>query len=110
VLERAIEQLLTGDLAYRLQRRLEDTSYYFGRTGKRAQAGWAAAAAAKLRDHVEMKRIAFFQLFMRAQLGALLAEQQQKQQEQPRLIMTPAEMMRARAAAQARMAHRGRLR
>lgn len=110
VLERAIEQLLTGDLAYRLRRRLEDTAYYFARTGKRAQAAWATAAAAKLRDQVGLKRIAFFQLFMRAQLGAILAEQQEKQQGQPRLIMTPAEMMRARAAAQARMAQRGRLR
>ena len=110
VLERAIEQLLTGDLGYRMRRRLEDTAYYFARSGKRAQAGWAVAAAAKLRDHVELKRIAFFQLFMRAQLGAILIEQQEKQQEQPRLIMTPAEMMRARAAAQARMAQRGRLR
>jgi hypothetical protein len=110
VLERAIEQLLTGDLAYRLRRRLEDTAYYFARTGKRMQAVWAVAAAAKLRDQVELKRIAFFQLFMRAQLGAILAEQEEKQQDQPRLIMTPAEMMRARAAAQARMAQRGRLR
>ncbi len=110
VLERAIEQLLTGDVAYRLRRRLEDTAYYFARTGKRMQAGWAAAAAAKLRDQVELKRIAFFQLFMRAQLGAILAEQQEKQQEEPRLIMTPAEMMRARAAAQARMAQHGRMR
>jgi hypothetical protein len=110
VLERALGQLLTGDLAYRLRRRLEDTAYYFARTGKRRQAGWAVAAAAKLRDQVELKRIALFQLFMRAQLGALLTEQQEKQQEQPRLIMTPAEMMRARAAAQARMAQRGRLR
>jgi hypothetical protein len=110
VLERAIEQLLTGDLAYRLRRRLEDTAYYFARTGKRTQAIWAVAAAAKLRDQVELKRIAFFQIFMRAQLGALLAEQQEKQQEEPRLIMTPAEMMRARAAAQARMSQRGRMR
>jgi hypothetical protein len=110
VLERAIEQLLAGDLAYRLQRRFEDTAYYFARSGKSVQAAWAVAAAAKLRDHAELKRIAFFQLFMRAQLGTILAEQQEKQQEQPRLIMTPAEMMRARAAAQARMAQRGRLR
>ena len=110
VLDRAIEQLLTGDLGYRLRRRLEDAAYYFARTGKRAQAGWAVAAAAKLRDGVELKRMAFFQLYMRAQLGAVLAEQQEKQQEQPRLIMTPAEMMRARAAARARMAQRGRLR
>jgi hypothetical protein len=110
VLEHAIEQLLTGDLAYRLRRRLEDTAYFFARTGKRTQAAWAVAAAAKLRDQVELKRLAFFQLFMRAQLGALLAEQEEKQQEEPRLIMTPAEMMRARAAAQARMAQRGRIR
>jgi len=57
---------------------------------------------------VDLKRSAFFQVFMRAQLGAILAEAREKQQEQPRLIMTPAEMMRARAAAQARMAPRGR--
>jgi hypothetical protein len=110
VLDRAIEQLLTGDTGRRLRRRLEDTAYYFARTGKRTEAGWAVAAAAKLRDGVELKRSAFFQLYMRAQLGAVLAEQQEKQQEQPRLIMTPAEMMRARAAAQARMAQRGRAR
>jgi hypothetical protein len=109
VLERAIEQLLTGDIAYRLRRRFEDIAYYFARTGKHTQAGWAVAAAAKLRDHAELKRIAFFQVFMRAQLGVILAEEQQKQQEQPRLIMTPAEMMRARAA-QARRAQRGRFR
>jgi hypothetical protein len=108
VLDRAIEQLLTGDIAYRLRRRLEDTAYYFARTGKRLQAGWAVAAAAKLLDGVELKRSGFFQLYMRAQLGAVLAEQQEKQQEQPRLIMTPAEMMRARAAARARMAQRAR--
>jgi hypothetical protein len=110
VLERAIEQLLIGDLAYRLRRLLEDTAYYFARTGKRRQAAWAVAAAAKLRDQADLKRLAFFQFFMRAQLGALLAEQEEKQQEEPRLIMTPAEMMRARAAAQARMAQRGRIR
>jgi hypothetical protein len=110
VLEHALQQLLTGELAYRLRRRLEDTAYYFARTGKRTQAAWAAAAAAKLRDQVELKHLAFFQLFMRAQLGALLAEQQEKRQEETHLIMTPAEMMRARAAAQARMAQRGRVR
>lgn len=110
VIDRAIEQLLAGDLAYRLRRRLEDTAYYFARTGKRTQAGWTVAAAAKLRDGAELKRSPFFQLFMRAQLGAVLVEEQEKQQTQPRLIMTPAEMMRARAAAQARMGQRGRLR
>jgi hypothetical protein len=110
ILERALEKLLTGELGYRLQRRLEDTAYYLARIGKRTEAGWAVAAAAKLRDKAELKRIAFFQLFMRAQLGAILAERQEKLQEEPRLIMTPAEMMQARAAAQARMAQRGRMR
>jgi hypothetical protein len=110
VFERAIEQLLIDGLGYRLRRRLEDTAYYLARTGKGTQARWAVAAAAKLRDHAELKRIAFFQLFMRAQLGAVLADEQEKQHEQPRLIMTPAEMMRARAAAQARRAPQGRLR
>ncbi|HJU09632.1 MAG TPA: hypothetical protein VJ728_02085, partial [Candidatus Binataceae bacterium] len=110
VLERAIEQLLGAEHGYRLRRRLEDTAYYFARTGKRTQAGWTVAAAAKIRDGVELKRLPFFQLFMRAQLGALLAEKQEKQQEEPRLIMTPAELMRARAAQQSRMAQRGRLR
>jgi hypothetical protein len=110
ILERAIEQLLTGESGYRLRRRLEDTAYYFARTGKRTQAGWAVAAAARLRDGVELKRTAFFHLYMRAQMGALLNQEQEKQQEQPRLIMTPAELMRARAAAQERTAGRGRLR
>jgi hypothetical protein len=110
VVERAIDQLLSGKLGYRLQRHLEDAAYYFARTGKRAQAGWAAAAATQIRDGVELKRVTFFQLFMRAQMGAILAEEQEKRQDQPRLIMTPAEMMRARAAAQARTATRGRVR
>jgi hypothetical protein len=110
VLERAIEQLLSGEAGYRLRRRLEDTAYYFARTGKRTQAGWAVAAAARLRDGVELKRISFFQLYMRAQLGAVLTQEREKQQEEPRLIMTPAELMRARAAGQGRMAGRGRLR
>ncbi len=109
VLDRAIDQLLTGELSYRLRRRLEDTGYYFARVGKRLQAGWATAAAAKIRDGAELKRSPFFRLFMRGQMGAMLAEHQEKLQEQPRLIMTPAEVMRARTAAQARMARRGRL-
>jgi hypothetical protein len=110
VVERAIDDLLKGELADRIRRRFEDTAYYFARTNKTTQAGWAVAAAAKLRNGADLKRIGFFQLFMRAQLGALLAEQQEKQHEQPRLIMTPAEAMRARAAAEARVAQRGRVR
>jgi hypothetical protein len=109
VVDRAVGQLLTGDLVYRVRRHLEDTALYFARTEKRVQAGWAVAAAARIRDGAELKRVGFFQLFVRAQLGAILTEQQQKQQEQPRLIMTPAEMMRARAQAQTRT-QRGRAR
>jgi len=45
---------------------------------------------------------------MRAQLGAILAEQQEQTPAEPRLIMTPAEAMRARQAAQARMRGRSR--
>jgi hypothetical protein len=106
VVERALGELIQGDNARRLRRHLEDTGYFFARTGKRAQAGWAAAAAAKLRDGTDLRHVAFFQIFMRTQLGAILAEQQEQAQQEPRLIMTPAEAMRARQAAQARM--RGR--
>lgn len=106
VVERALGELIAGDNAYRLRRHLEDTAYFFARSGRREQAGWAAAAAAKIRDQVELRRIAFFQAFMRAQLGAVLAEQQEHERQEPRLIMTPAEAMRARQAAQARMRRR----
>jgi len=102
VVEHAMGELIQGDNAYRLRRHLEDTGYFFARTSKRAQAGWAAAAAAKIRDGSDLKHSPFFQLFMRMQLGAILAEQREHEQQEPRLIMTPAEAMRARQAAQAR--------
>ena len=108
VIERAIGDLLTGGSAYRLRRRLEDTGYWFARTGKTDLARWAAAAAAKIRDGADLKRIPFFQLMMRAQLGAIIAEEREHEKEEPRLIMTPAEAMRAREAAQARMRQRTR--
>jgi hypothetical protein len=108
IVERAIGDLFAGEAAERLRRHLEDTAYLFLRTGRRPLAGQVAAAAARLRDGVDVKRQPFFQALMRAQLGAILAEKQEEAQEEPRLIMTPAEMMRARQAAQARM--RGRTR
>jgi hypothetical protein len=108
VVERAIDELLTGDVAYRLRRHLEDTAYFFAHSGKPEPAGWAAAAAARIRDGADLKRVAFFQMFMRAQLGAILSEQQEQASEEPRLIMTPAEAMRARQAAQSRMRGRSR--
>jgi hypothetical protein len=106
VVERAIAELLRGEIGTRLRRHLEDTAYYFARTGRRPQAAWAAAAAARLRDGADLKRGAFFQAFMRAQLGAIIAEEEQHQREEPRLIMTPAEAMRAGQAARARQRRR----
>jgi hypothetical protein len=106
--ERALGELLTGDSAYRLRRHLEDTAYFCLHIGKRALAGPIAAAAARLRDGADVKRAPFFRAFMRAQIGAILTEQQEAAREEPRLVMTPAEAIRARQAAQARM--RGRTR
>jgi hypothetical protein len=108
VVERALGELLAGDNARRLRRHLEDSGIYFARTGKRAQAGWAAAAAAKIRDGAELRRIPFFVNFMRAQLGALLVEKQEQEKRETRLIMTPAEAMRAQQAAAARARQRMR--
>jgi hypothetical protein len=106
--ERAIGELIIGTTADRLRRHLEDTAYFSLHTGKRELAGQLAAAAARLREGADLKRVPFFQAFMRVQLGAILAEQQEEAREEPRLIMTPAEAIRARQAAQARMRGRGR--
>jgi hypothetical protein len=106
VIERAIAELLMGEIGTRLRRHLEDTAYYFARTGRAQQAAWAIAAAARIRDGADLKRIAFFQAFMRAQLGAIIAEEEQHQREETRLIMTPAEAMRAQQAARARRLQR----
>jgi hypothetical protein len=102
IVERAIADLLSGETGTRLRRHLEDTAYYFARTGRRDQAAAIAAAAARLRDGADLKRVPFFQAFMRAQLGAIIAEEEQHQREEPRLIMTPAEAMRAQQAARSR--------
>jgi hypothetical protein len=102
IVERAIADLLGGATGTRLRRHLEDTAYYFARTGRRDQAAAITAAAARLRDGADLKRVPFFQAFMRAQLGAIIAEEEQHQREEPRLIMTPAEAMRAQQAARSR--------
>ena len=102
VVERALVELLAGDVGVRLRRHLEDTAYYFARTRRRELAASAAAAAARLRDGADLKRSPFFQAFMRAQLGALIAEEEQHQREEPRLIMTPAEAIRAQQTARER--------
>ena len=106
VIERATKELLTGGNGRRIQRRLEDIAYYLERVGRRAPAGWAAAAAARLRDGIDVTKALFFQAFIRTQLGTVAAAEQQKAEEEPRLIMTPAEAMRAREASQARTRRR----
>jgi hypothetical protein len=98
VIDRATGELLSGDNGKRIRRRLEDIAYYLARVGRREQAGWAAAAAARLRDRIDVPKIVFFQAFIRTQLGTVAAAEQQKAEEEPRLIMTPAEAMRAREA------------
>ncbi len=95
IVERAVGELLGGERADGVRRRLEDIAYYMARSGRRESAGWAAAAAARLRDGADPGRIAFFQALIRAQLGAVFAEEQERAREEPRLIMTPAEAMRA---------------
>jgi hypothetical protein len=106
VIERATAELLSGDTGRRIQRRLEDIAYYIARVGRRTQAGWATAAAARLRDGVDVTKVLFFQAFIRTQLGTVAAAEQQKAEEEPRLIMTPAEAMRAREAREARTRRR----
>ena len=98
VIDRATAELLSGAHGKRIQRRLEDIAYYMARAGRREQAGWAAAAAARLRDGIDVTKVLFFQAFIRTQLGTVAAAEQQKAEEEPRLIMTPAEAMRAREA------------
>jgi hypothetical protein len=98
VIDRATTELLTGDNGKRIQRRLEDIAYYLVRVGRRAQAGWAAGAALRMRDGIDVTKVVFFQSFIRTQLGTVAAAEQQKAEEEPRLIMTPAEAMRAREA------------
>ena len=97
VIERATKELLTGDNGANpaTARRYRD---YLERVGRRAPAGWAAGAAARLRDGIDMTKVLFFQAFIRTQLGTVAAAEQQKAEEEPRLIMTPAEAMRAREA------------
>jgi hypothetical protein len=106
VIDRATSELLAGDNGKRIQRRFEDIAYYLARVGRREQAGWAAAAAARLRDGIDATKVLFFQAFIRTQLGTIAAEEQQKAEEEPRLIMTPAEAMRAREAREARTRRR----
>jgi hypothetical protein len=96
IIDRAAGELLSGPNADRIRRRFEDLAYYFARSGKKDQAKWAVAAAAKIRSGDDLKRHPFFQHFIRVNLGAVIAAEQEEKREEPRLIMTPAEAMRAR--------------
>jgi hypothetical protein len=101
-IEHALESILSGESGERLRRSLEDLAYFMARAGRRQQAGWAVAAAKKIRDGGDVKHDAFFQSWIRMQLGAVFAEEQQRAAEEPRLIMTPAEAMRAQQRARRR--------
>jgi hypothetical protein len=106
VVARAVGEIFSGERATTMRRRLEDIAYYMARTGRREAAGWAAAAAARIRDGADLGRIPFFQALIRSQLGAVFAEQQEHEREEPRLIMTPAEAMRAQQQRQSRTGRR----
>jgi hypothetical protein len=90
--EKAIAELLSGERAQLLLK-----------TGRRQPAGWAVAAAARIRDGADLKQVPFFRTLVQAQLAALIAQETERKQEEPRLIMTPAEAMRAQQERQARM-------
>ena len=106
VIDRAASEIFAGDNARRIRRRLEDIAYYMARDKRRTQAGWAASAAARLRDGIDVTKNLFFQALIRTQLGTLAAAEQQKAAEEPRLIITPAEAIRAREAREARSRRR----
>lgn len=100
--EKAIGELLSGERAERLRRRLEDTGLYLAKTGRRQRAGWAAAAAAKIRDGADLKKVPFFRSLVQTQLGAMMTQEAERKREEPRLIMTPAEAIRAQEQARGR--------
>lgn len=102
VVARAVEQLFAGEAGILMRRRLEDTAYYLDRIGRKEPARWAASAAARIREGEPLGRIAFFTQYVMRSIGLVLSEQQVQTEQQPRLIMTPAEAMRAQAQARAR--------
>ncbi len=106
VVAKAAEQFFAGDPGVLMRRRLEDTAYYLARTGRTNAARWAAAAAARIRDGEALGRIPLFVQYVMRSMGLALSEQQAQTEQQPRLIMTPAEAMRAQAQARARRAPR----
>jgi hypothetical protein len=106
VVGRALDQLFDEERGVLMRRRLEDTAYYLARTGRTQAARWAAAAAARIRDGETLSRVPFFVQYVMRSMGMALSQQQTESERQPRLIMTPAEAMRAQAAARARQQRR----
>lgn len=104
--EKAIAELLSGERLGRLRRRFEHTAYYMMKEGRRRAAGWAAGAAAMIRDGADLRRVAFFRALVERQLATLIAEQAEQRRGEPRLIMTPAEAIRAQEEQRSR--RRGR--
>ncbi|MGH7864975.1 MAG: hypothetical protein ACREQB_08295 [Candidatus Binataceae bacterium] len=102
VIERALGEILSGDTGVHVRRRFEDIAYYLLKTGRRPAAALAASAARMIRDGLDLKRNAFFQAFVRSQLGARVAQERQRESSEPRLIMTPVEAMRAQQQARRR--------
>ncbi|MFZ0657929.1 MAG: hypothetical protein WAM05_04385 [Candidatus Binataceae bacterium] len=102
IVERAVGELFSGESGARARRRFEDLAYYILHSGRREPAAWAAAAAKQIQGGADLKRSIFFQSMLRTQLGAIVAEEQQHAQQEPRLIVTPAEAMRASDAARRR--------
>lgn len=102
IVERAVGELFSGEPGIRARRRFEDLAYYVLHSGRREAATWAAAAARQIQSGSDLKRSLFFQSMVRTQLGAIVAEEQQHAQQEPRLIVTPAEAMRASDAARRR--------
>ncbi len=106
VVGRAIEQVFAGQRGTLMRRRLEDTAYYLARTGRNNAARWAASAAARIRDGETLSRVPFFVQYVMRSMDLVLSQHQAQTEQQPRLIMTPAEAMRAQAAARARQQRR----
>jgi hypothetical protein len=106
VIERAVDQLFAGQRGVLMRRRLEDTAYYLARTGRAQAARWAASAAATIRDGRPLSRVPFFVQYVARSMRMALSQQQAQTERQPRLIMTPAEVMRAQAAARTRQQRR----
>ncbi|HLH78130.1 MAG TPA: hypothetical protein VKV28_15105 [Candidatus Binataceae bacterium] len=92
----ALASLGEGEPHRRLLRRLENLAYRRARRGEQASASILASAAARLRERSHSQD-AFFLKLVRHALGAALTDQQEEAAQEPRLIMTPAEAMRARA-------------